>query len=333
MASFGKRDSGQWQAQVRKKGYPTQTKSFVTRAVAAQWVRSIEYEMDQGLFVSRNEAETTTVGELLGRYLIEYTAGKKGAGPEACRIRMLLRHPLAKRFIASIRGLDMARYRDERLQQVSAGSVRRELTILSQLFEVSRKEWGIFVHNPVREIKLPKKGKARDRRLQDAADDLDTEESRLFATCRRCHNPYLLPIVQFALETAMRQSEIVRLQWQHVNIKRRTAFLPDTKNGESRTVPLSSVAVDLLKALPRSINGEVFPGVTTVAVKQAFIRATRRANIQDFHFHDLHHEATTRLFERGLNIIEVSSITGHRDLQMLRRYTHLRAEDLAKKLM
>ena len=133
MASFRKRGSGQWQAQVRKKGYPTQTKSFTTRSAAAQWVRSIEYEMDQGLFVSRNEAETTTVGELLDRYLIEYTADKKGAGPEACRIRNLLRHPLAKRFIASVRGLDMARYRDEHLKKVSADSVRRELTILAQL--------------------------------------------------------------------------------------------------------------------------------------------------------------------------------------------------------
>jgi integrase len=131
----------------------------------------------------------------------------------------------------------------------------------------------------------------------------------------------------------MRQGEIVNLRWQHVDTKRRTAFLPDTKNGEARTVPLSTVVVDLLQALPRSITGEVFPGVTTEAVKQAFIRATRRAKIEDFHFHDLRHEATTRLFERGLNIIEVSSITGHKDLQMLRRYTHLRAEDLAKKLM
>ena len=132
---------------------------------------------------------------------------------------MLLRHPLAKRFIASIRGLDMARYRDERLQQVSPGSVRRELTILSQLFEISRKEWGIFVHNPVREIKLPKNGTARDRRLQDAEDGSESEESRLFAACRRCRNPYLLPIVQFALETAMRQGEIVGLRW-HVRRQR-----------------------------------------------------------------------------------------------------------------
>ena len=187
--------------------------------------------MDQGVFVSRNEAETTTLGELLDRYLIEYTADKKGAVSEACRIRKLLRHPLAKRFVESIRG------------------------------------------------------------------------------------------------------EIVGLRWQHVNIKRRTAFLPDTKNDESRIVPLSGVAIDVLKSLPRSINGEVFPGVTTMAVKQAFTRARHRAKMDDFHFHDLRHEATTRLFERGLNIIEVSSITGHKDLQMLRRYTHLRAEDLAKKLL
>ncbi len=142
MASYRKRKSGHWQVQVRKNGYPTQTKSFRSKAAGAQWVRSIEYEMDQGLFVSRNEAETTTVGELLNRYLEEYTPHKKSAGSEAYRIRALLRHPLAKRYIATIRGLDIAHYRDERLQKVSAGSVRRELTILSQLFEISRKEWG-----------------------------------------------------------------------------------------------------------------------------------------------------------------------------------------------
>jgi integrase len=333
MASFRKRGSSGWQAQVRRKGYPAQSKSFSTRAAAVQWVRSIEYEMDQGLFVSRNEAETTTVGELLNRYLIEYTPHKKGAGPEACRIRALLRHPIANRFIGTVRGVDMARYRDERLKKVTGGSIRRELTILSHLFEVSRKEWGIFVHNPVRDIKLPPNNRARNRRLQDAENASDTEETRLFTACRRCRNPYLLPIVRFALETAMRQSEIVRLHWQHVNIKRRTAFLPDTKNGDSRTVPLSGIAVDVLTALPRSISGEVFPGVTTQSIKKAFIRATHRAGIEDLHFHDLRHEATTRLFEQGLNIMEVSSITGHRDLQMLRRYTHLRAEDLAKKLL
>ncbi len=198
---------------------------------------------------------------------------------------------------------------------------------------MSRKEWGIYVHNPVRDIKLPAENSARNRRLQDAQDGSDSEETRLFDGCRKCRNPYLLPIVRLALETAMRQSELVGMHWQHIDLKRRIIFLPHTKNGDSRTVPLSTYAVAVLTALPRGIKGDVFPGVTTVAVKQAFIRATRRAEIEDFHFHDLRHEATTRLFEQGLNIMEVSSITGHRDLQMLRRYTHLRAEDLAKNLM
>ena len=333
MASFRKRSSGRWQAQVRKKGYPTQTKSFSTRAAAAQWVRSIEYEMDHGLFLSRNEAESTTIAELLDRYLQEYTSQKRGAGPEECRIRALIRHPLAKRFIGTVRGVDIARYRDERLTKVTPSSLRRELTILSQLFEVSLKEWGIYVHNPVRDIKLPAENSARNRRLQDNHDAFDSEEARLFAACRRSRNPYLLPIVKLALETAMRQSELVGMHWQHIDLKRRTIFLPQTKNGDSRTVPLSTDAVTVLAALPRGIKGDVFPGVTTEAIKKAFIRAMRRTDLEDLHFHDLRHEATTRFFEQGLNIMEVSSITGHKDLQMLRRYTHLRAEDLAKKLI
>jgi integrase len=90
--------------------------------------------------------------------------------------------------------------------------------------------------------------------------------------------------------------------------------------------------VEVLRALPRSLHGQVFPGLTTEAVKRAFARATRRAGIEDLHFHDLRHEATTRLFELGLNIMEVATITGHKDLRMLRRYTHLKAEELAKKL-
>jgi integrase len=101
---------------------------------------------------------------------------------------------------------------------------------------------------------------------------------------------------------------------------------------ETRTVQLSTIAVKVLRALPRSLHGQVFPGLTTKAIKRAYIRAVRRAGIEDLRFHDLRHEATTRLFEKGLNIMEVASITGHKDSRMLRRYTHLKAEDLAIKL-
>ena len=332
MATFRKRGPYQWQAQVRKKGQSLQTKTFETRARAEQWARAIEVEMDQGEFISRAEAETTTLSELLNRYLVEITPLKKGAAPETARILALLRHPIAQYVVARIRGVYMARYRDERLKKVRPGTVKRDLVILSHLFEVARKEWGIHVQNPIRDILIPSDSKSRDRRLQAGENGHDSEETRLLAACREARNPYLLPIVRLALETAMRQGELVSLHWEHIDLNRRTVYLPDTKNGESRTVPLSTTAVKILRSLPRSIQGEVFPGLTTEAVKRAYARAVRRADIKDLRFHDLRHEATSRLFEQSLNIMEVATITGHKDLRMLRRYTHLKAEDLARKL-
>ncbi len=332
MATFRKRGPYQWQAQVRKKGQPLQTKTFETRAMAEQWARAIEVEMDKGVFISRAEAENTTLKELLNRYLAEITPHKKGAAPETNRLRAFMRHRLAGRFVAGIRGVDMACFRDERLQKVTSATVKRDLVLLGHVFEVARKEWGIHVHNPVRDIQIPSDAKARDRRLQAGENEYDSEETRLLASCREARNPYLLPIVCLALETAMRQGELVGLRWEHIDLTRRTVYLPDTKNGESRTVPLSTIAIKILRSLPRSIHGRVFPGLTTEAVKLAYVRAARRAAIENLRFHDLRHEATSRLFEKSLNIMEVASITGHKDLRMLRRYTHLKAEDLARKL-
>ena len=128
MATFRKRESGGWQTQIRRKGYPAQSKSFRTKASAEAWVRSIEVDMDQGMFQSRIEAESTTLGDLLDRYLSECTPKKRGAGPEACRIRALIRHPLAKRYVASVCSTEIAQYRDERLKKVSSGSVHRAST-------------------------------------------------------------------------------------------------------------------------------------------------------------------------------------------------------------
>ena len=254
--------------------------------------------MDKGAFVSRAEAESTTLKELLERYLEEVTPQKKGAEPETNRLRLMMRHPLARRFVAGVRGVDIARWRDERLRKVTPATVKRDLVLLGHVFEVARKEWGIDVLNPVRDIKLPPGGRPRDRRLQAG------EEARLFAACREARNRWLLPMVQLALETAMHQGELLRLHWEHIDLNRGTAHLPDTKNGEARTVPLSSTAIAVLRALPRALHGDVFRGVTTEAVKRSYMRAIRRAGIEDLRFHDLRHEATTRLFENGLNIME-----------------------------
>ena len=147
-----------------------------------------------------------------------------------------------------------------------------------------------------------------------------------------------VPVVLFALETAMRRGELLSLTWKDVDLKKRVAYLEITKNGTARAVPLSSRAVAVLESLKEEKDGvqalsvgKVFK-TTDAALKKAFERACERAGINDFHFHDLRHEATSRLAEKLPNLIELAAVTGHKDLRMLKRYYHPRAEDLARKL-
>ncbi len=129
----------------------------------------------------------------------------------------------------------------------------------------------------------------------------------------------------------MRQGELLSLEWKDINLVRRVAYLPETKNSEARSVPLSSKAVNVFSKLPRRIDGKVF-GVSGAHASKTFRETCEKLNIEDLRWHDLRHEACSRLFEKGLNPMEVASISGHKTLQMLKRYTHLRAEDLAAKL-
>ena len=141
----------------------------------------------------------------------------------------------------------------------------------------------------------------------------------------------MLPLVKLALETAMRRSELLGLRWEHIDLERRTIFLQLTKNGTSRTVPLSTHAIQILTDMPRNLDDRVFP-VTHEVVSQAFNRARRQARVQDVRFHDLRHMAITRLAEKLPNLIELSAVSGHKSLAMLKRYYHPNAAELARKL-
>ena len=308
-----------WQAIVRKKGYPSQTKTFRTKRDAEAWARLTESAMERGLWQNQSDADSTTLADALDRYGREVSSLKKSGKIELYRIGTLKTDKIAKLHLSRIRGADLAEYRDRRLNVgLSDSSVRLELAILSNLYTVAMKEWRMEgLRNPVLSVRKPSPGKARDRRLSPI------EEKKLLGEC----TPPLKAIILFALETGMRRGEIQKLLWKDVDLIKCTAQLFDTKNGEDRTIPLSSRAIAVLKALPRNINGKVFPGAD---ISHSFTAACRRAAIDDLRFHDLRHEATSRFFEKGLNPMQVAAITGHKTLQMLKRYTHLRAEDLAK---
>ncbi len=357
MATISKRGEKQWQAKVRMKGYPPLSRTFDYKADAEKWAMATERELQTAGFVDRREAEKTPLVAVLRRYAKEITPQKKGAEAEAVRIEVMLRDPVLSHLkMAALTSATLAEWRDRRRQEVSGASVAREMTILSAVINHARREWNITIENPLPYVKRPAPSKSRERRLMSeeeayllAALEPATRQPSGIYSKGGTRNPWLRPLVRFALETAMRRGELLALDWHHVDLNRQVAHLPDTKNGEARNVPLSSAAVAILKDMPRNIAGPVFP-TTPMALRLGFERATKRAAakyladceaagrkpapgfLEDLHFHDLRHEATSRLADKLANVLELAAVTGHKNLQMLKRYYHPKAEDLAKKL-
>lgn len=339
MATIRRRkDSKHFEVQIRRGGWPTVSRTFSTAADARAWASVIESEIERGVFIDRTEAEKNTLGDLFQRYLTEVSSQKKGHDVERYRLISLQRDPIAKFKVAGLSGKLMAEWRDRRLKEVSGSTTNRDLNLISHVINVARKEWGMHIENPIVMIRRPPENKARKRRLAAGEEErllaeleLSTRSSNGCFEAGGAHNPWIRPLVILALETAMRRGELLSLRWSDVFLSDRFVRLHDTKNGESRDVPLSTRAYGVLTSLPRHISGKVFP-VTADAVKKVYVRAVERAGLEDLHFHDLRHEATSRIAEKLDNVLELSAVTGHKTLSMLKRYYHPRAKDLAKKL-
>ena len=328
MATIRKLPSGRYSVQIRKQGFPQQSKSFLVLKDAEKWARSLEADMERGTFVDKSDIQASTLGDILRRYLKEITPSKKGSSQEAYRLNLFLRHKLAQRSLASLKPSDFAKLRDERLQDVSPATVRRDLILLSHVFSVAKREWSLGITNPIEEIRKPSDSKPRTRRLQD------DEYARILAACQGSGSEHITPLFILAVETGMRLSELLGMHWPEVDLAARTVMLHDTKNGESRIIPLSSKAVDTLLHLPCSIsNKRVFYSWSrSDSVKQAWRRVLEKAGVDGLHLHDCRREAVSRFFELGLNQLEVASISGHKTLAMLQVYTRFKTENLLSKL-
>ena len=328
MATFRKRGD-KWQVQVRRKGQPTISKTFNLKTDAQGWARELELAADRGELsetIKGNDIDYT-VGELLKRYRDEIVTMKRGRTVETYIVNAMLRQDFCDIKLTNISSAPFSKYRDKRLKLVRGVTVRRELSILSHAFEIARNEWSWpILTNPVRPIRKPASGKARERRLNA------NEEVRILQECRSCQNPWIEPCVRLAIETAMRRSEILKMNWNDVNREKCTLHISETKNGHPRNIPLTETAMSILAGLPHNLDGRVIP-ISATCLRMAWDRALLRAGITDLRFHDLRHEAVTRFFEKGLSVPEVALISGHRDYRMLARYTHLRPEDVRQKLL
>lgn len=384
MAVIAQRDNGRWQAKIRRRGWPPQSKTFRIRADAEAWARAVEREMDVGAFIQRDDAERTTFKEAADRYAEEVLPSKRGKAQDEYVLRRVV-EKFGPYSLASISPALISAYRDERLKAVSGQTVLHELGIISRIFQAVTLDWRIpLPHgNPIALVRKPAVANERTRRLEDS------EEKLLLAALDGCETPWPRAAVVLAIETAARQSELLALRWAEVDLKRRVARLRGkdggiTKSGEPyRDVPLSSRAVALLKGLRRSTNGLVLP-ISQNALQLAWERACARARkthvhaqlrmrlaragldeeaqlreiralvfkkraplpitlehleavetddhtLVDLHFHDLRHEATSRLADK-LAMHELMKVTGHKTSRMLARYYHPKASDLALKL-
>lgn len=313
-----------WQVQIRRAGVRPMSKSFTLRKDALEWARHIERQADrQELPTDPKALQSVTFGDLIRRYRDTVSPRKKTARAETYVLNAFLSHKICSRRLSELRTEDFAGYRDDRLKVIQPTSLKRELTPVRHLFEVAREEWGLpLKENPLLKLKLEAPDQPRERRLRPGELDVILSEAQ------RCRNKLMVPIIRWALATAMRRGEIVRMKWSNLNREQRTLLIPDTKNGQSRTIPLSAAAMGLLDEQDQA-NDHIFP-IAGNAVRLAWEKLKIRAGIEDLHFHDLRHEAISLFFEMGLTVPEVALISGHKDMRMLFRYSHATRQNILK---
>ena len=324
-----------YHVQVRLRGHPPATATFRRRTDAKKWAADTESAIRDGRYFKQAAARRHTLSELVERY-IESVLPTKGAVADNQRYQLLWwKDELGDYTLADITADRIAECRDKLLnvptkrgQTRGAATVVRYLAALSHAFTIARKEWRWVDSNPVKDIRKPTEPRGRVRFLSD------DERARLLAACRRSKNDHLYPIVVLALSTGMRQGEILGLRWQDVDLTRDRVTLHDTKNGERRVVPLVHHAMDIMRehAKVRHLHTDwVFPGKlhgTRKNGKPFFPRDTwnnslKRADIDNFRFHDLRHSAASYLAMNGASMAEIAEVLGHKTLQMVKRYAHL----------
>ena len=320
--------NGRHEAQVRRKGHPPISKSFTSKTAAKMWIKAVETDMERGEFKPRVDM---TVGQLIKRYQTDVIPKQKAHQSALVRCRRL-RRELGKINLSDLSPAHLASYRDERLKTIKPSTLKRELSILSSAINTAIIDWGIPIPtNPVSITRIPKHDGSRNRRLKDG------EEEKLLAIAK----PVYQRTIIIAVETAVRRGELLNIRKSHINFDNQTLHIPQTKTDTPRTIPLSTRAIKALRDQIKSISdanvvqierGSKLFSMSSPMFRHEIHRYRVKLDMEDWRFHDLRHEATSRLFERGFNVMEVALVTGHQDLRMLKRYTHIKPESLVARL-
>jgi len=311
MASIRRRGK-KYQVQVRLQDASPKSKTFVKRSDAQRWAFETERAISFGIPVATRQV--ATFHDLLNRYSETIVPTMKGQKQERSLCQRV-DAKFGKLKVSEITASLLSEYRDTRIAEVSPQTVKHEISCVRRVLRIAQAEWGIWLPQGIPAVRMPKLPAGRKRRISDK------EESRLLDALP---DP-VKEVVCFALDTAMRRSEILELAHDDLRLADRTCIVGDPKNGRTRVVPLTRRAASIVAA--KQGNSSLFE-IRPDSVTQAFRRACKRLDIDDLRFHDLRHEAISRLFEKGLSVPQVAAISGHQDYRMLARYVHLHMFEL-----
>jgi len=313
-----------YRVKVRRKGAPPLTATFPRLADAKKWAQVTEGAVLEGRHFKTTEAKRHTVHDLLERYRNDVLPHKRASTVynQVYHLRWW-EAQLGQYALSAITPALIVEYRDKLARTRENSTVRRYLAVLSHAFTVAVQEWEWLHENPFQKISKPKEPRGRVRFLTD------DERERLLAACRQSRNKYVHIVVVLALSTGGRRSELLNLHWADVNFTREMLTFRGTKNGETRSVPLTGYALEVLTQhaqIRRLDTSLVFPnaaGKRPLSIRDAFENAVERAGLVDFHFHDTRHDFASNLAMHGASLVEIAEVLGHKTLQMVKRYAHL----------
>lgn len=309
-----------WQAIIRRTGFPPLSKTFPLKGQAWEWATKTERE----LLAGRYNASKHTVSEALTRYEQEVSPKKGGHRWESLRIRAFQRHRIASKPIALLTEDDLARWRDERLRSVKGSTVRREMNLWDAMLETARKEWRWVERNPIKDVQKPPNPRSRLRGVKDA---------EIKSLAPHFKGPLMSEVFQafrLGVETAMRAGEMTGLEREQIDLKTSVVHLLKTKNGDERDVPLSPEAVRIVKRLLADGREKLFT-VTNRSRDALFRKGRNAAGIKGLTFHDSRSEGISRL-SKQMDVLELARVVGHRDPKSLMHYYRADAAAIARRL-
>lgn len=330
-----------YQVIIRIKGYPTQCVTFKRKTDAKIWAQQTETEMRQGKYFKTIEAKKHTLADLIDRYIENDLPQRKSDHKKFETQLNWWKDKIGAYFLIDITPSILAEYRDILLKEPSPkgkienktfrsnATVNRYMASLSIALTKATREWGWLEENPMFKVDKKRESKGRTRFLSQ------DEQNALLKACKDQKNPLILLLVVIALSTGARFSEIINLKWKNVDFERKRIHLMDTKNGDNRTVPISSIAYKLLKqhSKVRKINSDfVFAredGKQPMDLRFQWETVLKNSQVKDFTFHDLRHTAASNLAMGDASLLEIAQILGHKTMAMVQRYSHLTEQHTA----